>query len=132
MTAFLRKVGGRQVDGDATGRQRQPRCNERGAYPLARFGDRLVGKPDDIEGGKAGSDLDLHVDRARFDALERHRRDPLDHVHLSPPAAQPYRTARLVTRTIREQKPTPAIRVLPCGGRADDPTPRMHESRVRR
>lgn len=32
-----------------------------------------------LEGGQAWRDLDLHVDGAGFDALESDRRDPLDH-----------------------------------------------------
>jgi len=49
---------------------------------LLRLGHGLVGQADDVEGGKAGRDLDLHVHRAGLDALERHRGNALDHVPL--------------------------------------------------
>ena len=44
-----------------------------------RLGHGLVGQADDVEGGQAGRDLDLHVDGAGLDALERHGGDALDH-----------------------------------------------------
>ena len=74
--AFLGQVGGRQIDGDALARQRQARGDQRGAHALARFGHRLVGEADDVEDDIAVGDLHLHVDGARLDALERHRRRP--------------------------------------------------------
>ena len=43
------------------------------------FRHRLVGQADDVEGRQAGRDLHLHVDGAGLDALERDRRDTLDH-----------------------------------------------------
>ena len=64
----------------------RPEAIKRRAHPLARFGHRLVGKADDVEGRQAGRDLHLDVDRAGLDALERHRRDPLDHVSQTMPA----------------------------------------------
>ena len=67
MRAFLGQVGGRQVDRDALGRQRQADRGERGADPLAALGDRLVGQADDDEGGKPDDELDLHLDGARFE-----------------------------------------------------------------
>ena len=79
VAAFLRQVGGREIDGDAARRQRQAGGDQRGAHPLARFGHRLVGQADDVEGRQARRDLHLDVDRAGLDALERHRRDALDH-----------------------------------------------------
>jgi hypothetical protein len=45
-----------------------------------RFGHRLVGQADDGEGRHARSDLHLHIDGPDFDAFERDRGDPLDHV----------------------------------------------------
>ena len=66
VAALLGQVGGRQVDRDPLGRQRQPQCRERGANPLAAFADRLVGQPDEEEAGDAGADLALHLDRARL------------------------------------------------------------------
>ena len=67
MRAFLGQVGGRQVDGDPLGRQRQADRGQRGAHPLAAFGDRLVGQADDDEGGQPGGELDLHLDGARLE-----------------------------------------------------------------
>ncbi len=49
MRAFLRQIGGRQVDGDDLGRERKADRTQRPAHPLAAFGDRLVGQPDDDE-----------------------------------------------------------------------------------
>ena len=57
MRAFLGQVGRGEVDGDALCRQREPGGDERRAHPLARFGDRLVGQPDDHEDDVAGRDL---------------------------------------------------------------------------
>ena len=87
MAAFFRQVGGREIDGDAACRQRQPRCNQRRAHPLARFRDRLVGKADDIEGDDAGRNLDLNIDGTDLDALKRHGRDTLDHCRPVSPLA---------------------------------------------
>ena len=72
MAALLGHVGGGEIDGDAPRRQREAGGDERGAHPLARFGDRLVAEADDHEGDIAAGDLHLHVDRARLDALEGH------------------------------------------------------------
>ena len=44
VAALLGQVGRRQVDGDALGRQAQPRGDQRGADAFARFLDRLVGQ----------------------------------------------------------------------------------------
>ncbi len=79
MAAFLRQVGGREVDGDAARRQREARGDQRGAHPLARFRHRLVGQADHIEGRHPGRDLHLDVDGADLDALERHGGNALDH-----------------------------------------------------
>ena len=79
VAAFLGQVGGRKVDGDPPGRQREPRRHQRRAHPLARLGHRLVGQTDHVERRQPGRDLDLDIDGARLDALERHCRDPLDH-----------------------------------------------------
>ena len=51
-------------------RQRQAHGGQRGAHPLARLADRLVGQADDQEGGHAGGDLHLHLDRHGLDAGE--------------------------------------------------------------
>lgn len=81
MTAFLWQVGRGEVDGDALGRQRETRCDQGGPDALLALADRLVGQSDQDEGDPAGRDLDLDVDGARLDALERHRRDPRHHQH---------------------------------------------------
>ena len=80
VAAFLGQIGGREIDGDAAGRQRQPGGDHRRAHPLARLGDRFVGKADDGEGRHARRDLHLDIDGSDLDALERHRGDALDHV----------------------------------------------------
>ncbi len=79
VAAFLGQIGRRQVDGDASRRQRQAGGDQRRAHPLAGFRNRLVGKADDGEGRQAGRHLDLDIDRADLDALERHRGDALNH-----------------------------------------------------
>ena len=68
MAALLGQVGGREVDGDPLGRQRQPHRGERGLDPLTAFADRLVGQADDDEARYARRDLALHLDPARVDA----------------------------------------------------------------
>ncbi len=83
MRALFRQVGGREIDGDAPGGKGKARGDQGGADPLFRLGNSLVGQADDVEGGQAGRDLDLNVDRAGLDALKRHGGDALDHV-LSP------------------------------------------------
>ena len=93
VAAFLGQVGGREIDGDAARRQREPGGDQRAAHPLARLGHRLVGEADDVEGRQSGRDLHLHVDRARLDALERDRGDPLDH---RMPPMRPLRVAEAV------------------------------------
>ncbi len=84
MAALLGQVGGREIDGDAAGRQSEPRGDQRRAHPLARFRNRLIRQADDGEGGHARRNLHLHVDRAHLDALERNGGDALDHLGLIP------------------------------------------------
>ena len=88
MAAFLGQVGGREIDGDAAGRQRQAGGDQRRAHPLLGFRHRLVGQADDVEGRQAGRDLHLHVDGAGLDALERHGGDALDHGDAPQPATR--------------------------------------------
>jgi hypothetical protein len=76
---FLRQIRGREVDGDAPRRQRQPRGDERGAHPVLGFGNGFIGKADNGEGGQARRHLRLHVDGLGFDPFEGDRRDVLDH-----------------------------------------------------
>ena len=79
VAAFLRQVGGGEIDGDAARRQREARGDQRRAHPLARLGHRLVRQADDVEGRQSRRNLHLDVDGAGLDALERHCRDPLNH-----------------------------------------------------
>ena len=77
--AFLGQVGGREVDGDALERQRQPDGGQRGAHSLAAFRRRLVGQADDIELASAAvGNVHLHVHRTSLDALERNGIDMSD------------------------------------------------------
>ncbi len=79
MRTLLGQIGGRQVDDDPLGRQRQPDRAERAAHPLATFGDGFIRQPDDEEVGQAGQQLHLHLDRARLQPEKRHGRDDRDH-----------------------------------------------------
>jgi len=79
MAAFLRQIGGRQIDGDAARWQRQPGSNQCRAHALLGFGNSLVGQADDVKGRQAGRDLHLDVNGAGVDALESDRRDTLNH-----------------------------------------------------
>ena len=47
-------------------------------HALARLGHRLVGRPTTLNAGRAVRHLDLHVDGAGLDALERDRGYALD------------------------------------------------------
>ena len=79
VAAFLRQVGGREVDGDAPGRQRQPGRDQRRAHALARLGDGLVRQAHDVERGQPRRDLNLDIDGACLDAFKRHGGDALNH-----------------------------------------------------
>jgi hypothetical protein len=79
MAPFLRQIRGREVDGDAARRQGEARGDQRRAHALARLRHRLVREAHDVERRQPRRHLHLHIDGARLDALERHRRDPLDH-----------------------------------------------------
>ena len=85
MAALLGQIGGRQIDGDAAGGQREAGSDQRGAHPLLGFRYRLVGQADDVEGGQTGRHLHLHVDGTGLDALEGDRCDTLDHEGLPTP-----------------------------------------------
>ena len=71
MAPLLGEIGGREIDGDAFGRKPEPDRVQRAAHALAALGHGLVGQADDGEGGHAGADLDLHIDAARLDPLEK-------------------------------------------------------------
>src|SRR5262249_1981536 len=79
MAAFFRQIGGCEVDGDASGRQCEAASNKCRAYALPGFGDSLIGKPYDRESRQTRCDLDLDVDRTRFDALKCNGGNPLNH-----------------------------------------------------
>jgi hypothetical protein len=75
--------GGREVDGDDTGRQGEAAVPERGTDPLARFPDARVRKTDDRERRKARRDVDLHVENAGVDPDRRGGVDAGEHLPLS-------------------------------------------------
>ena len=79
VAAFLGKVGGREVDGDAAGRERQTRCRQSPAHPLAAFATALSGRPTTLNAGMPGATCTCTSTRARLDTFERHRRNALDH-----------------------------------------------------
>jgi hypothetical protein len=54
MAAFLRQIGGGEIDGDALGRQRQADSVQRAANPLAALGHGLVGQADEAKWGRPG------------------------------------------------------------------------------
>lgn len=87
MAAFLQEISRRQVDGDPLRRQRQAQSIQGAPYAIAALRYRLVGKPDQREGGQARGDLHLDVDRQDFDPAERHRADA--RYHLCPVPAEP-------------------------------------------
>ena len=49
VAAFLRQVGGGEIDGDTARRQRQPGRDQRRPHSLARFGHGLVGQTDHVD-----------------------------------------------------------------------------------
>ena len=70
MRALLGQVGGREVDGDALGREGEAHRGHRGAHAFLGLGDRLVGQAHEIERGQTGGDGALHLDEAGVHALE--------------------------------------------------------------
>ena len=88
MTALLGQVGRGEVDRDALGWQGKARGDERRANPLAGLPHRFVRQADDHEGDRPRRNLNLHIDCARFDALERNRENARDHAAEPPPKAQ--------------------------------------------
>jgi hypothetical protein len=79
VAAFLRQIGGREIDDDALLRERQPGSMERAAHPFAALGDRFVREPDDYEFRQPRRDLHLHVNGNTFDPLKRNCRDVRNH-----------------------------------------------------
>jgi len=77
--SFLGQVGGRQVGDDSLGRHRDAERRDRPAHSLAAFTDRLVGQSDNGEARLTGDQLDLHLDRARFEAEVGDGRDDSYH-----------------------------------------------------
>ena len=61
MRTDLRQVGGGEVDGDAAAGQGDGHRRQRRAYTLPCLRHRLVGKPDDGEGGQPGGKGALHL-----------------------------------------------------------------------
>ena len=84
MTAFLRQIGRREIDGDSPRGQGKARSDQGGADPFAGLGNRLVRQADDIESRQPRSDLDLHVHRAGLDPFKRNCGYVLDHPALAP------------------------------------------------
>ncbi len=128
MAAFLGQVGGCQVDGDALPGKRQPDRVQRRAHALLGFAHGLVGEADDVElaaGAGAWADVNLHVDFARFDALEGDRVDMGDG---HKPPSRPWAQSRARNgRADKERPRTEGARPNPtqpsrfirrkCGGR---------------
>ena len=79
MAAFLGHIRGRKIYGDALRRQRESGSDQRGANPFARFRDRLVAEPHNVENDRAAGDLNLDVDRAGLNALKGDCRNPYRH-----------------------------------------------------
>jgi hypothetical protein len=79
MAAFLGQVGRGEVDGDSARRKGQPRGDQRGTDPLARFGNGFVSQANDMECRQSRRNLHLDVDRAGFDALKGDGGNPLNH-----------------------------------------------------
>jgi len=79
MTAFLGHVGGREIDRDALGRQREPGGVERRVHAFPRFAHRLVGEADEAEHDRAAGEMHLNIHRLGVDPLEGDGCDPDDH-----------------------------------------------------
>jgi len=78
MAALLQQVGGCEIDQHAARRQGEAHRGQRRPHPLARLAHRLVRQSHDEEGGQAGGDLHLHLDRHRLDAGKREGLDTSD------------------------------------------------------
>ena len=70
MGTLFGQVGGRQVHGDALGRQGQRQGRHRGTDPVAGFADRFVRQTDQRKGGQASGDSAFHLDQAGLYAHE--------------------------------------------------------------
>ena len=72
MAAFLRQIGGRQIDRDAFEGQGKPHRGQCCAHPLPAFAHRLVRQADNVELAIAAiADMNLNIHFARFNALKR-------------------------------------------------------------
>ena len=130
MAAFLGQIGGREIDGDSPGRQRQPRGDQRRADPLARFGHRLVGQADDGEGRQSRRDLHLHVDRAGLDPLKGDGGNPLNHARTSLPS-RTIRGSRARSFLQEQYENSPRARKTLTGRKHHaDTTPRMRAALI--
>ena len=73
MAAFLRQIGGREVDGDVLEGETQPHGMERIVDTLAALSHRLIGQSDNGESPSPWRDANLHLDSAGLDPNERKR-----------------------------------------------------------
>ena len=73
MAAFLREIGGRQIDGEPLAGQRQTHGKKCRPDPLAAFHHGLIGQADNVELDLARQELGLDIDRHRLDALKGDR-----------------------------------------------------------
>ena len=89
VAAFLGHVRRSEIDREPFGRQGEARCDQRRAPALLAFRHRLVAKADQHEVHAAGAELNLHVDGAGLDALERNSGDTCDHIPAQPCCTRP-------------------------------------------
>ena len=78
MRAFLGQISRRQIDDNATRRQRQADGVQRRLHPLPAFLHRLVGQADGEEAGNPPRYLHLHIDAPRLEPQKRDRADMSD------------------------------------------------------
>ena len=84
MAALFRQIGGRQVDRDALGRQRDRQRVHRRTHPLFRLAHRLVGQSHQVKCRHPRRQRALHFDQPRLDPFECHRKGPRDHFAPAP------------------------------------------------
>src|SRR4051794_20338118 len=113
-------------------RHRQTGGDEGRADPFARFGDRLVAEPDDVEDDVARQDLHLFVDRLSLDLLEGNCGDT--HHHNASLCASPAELSLAQAVPRRKNKTGTFFRlhkwppVLSSGETSPSPTPFPHEA----
>jgi hypothetical protein len=69
--AFFRQIGGREIDDEAPGGDREANGSECRAHAFARFGDGFIPKANDDDAVRAAGELDLYFHAARFEPGER-------------------------------------------------------------